>query len=68
MYVPECTPEGLFTRLQCEGTDECLCVNETNGDVLFPVGQAAAQGYSPQCDGRYKVEDGFRYSHNPLQT
>ncbi|XP_072031734.1 papilin-like isoform X2 [Amphiura filiformis] len=56
VYIPECTPEGVFARLQCEGADECLCVNETNGDVLFPVGQAAAQGFSLQCDEAYEPD------------
>ena len=35
VYVPDCTDEGLYAKVQCESKGRvCWCVDEDTGDVI----------------------------------
>ncbi|XP_030854406.1 papilin isoform X3 [Strongylocentrotus purpuratus] len=50
-YMPQCTPQGLFAKLQCQTERGCLCVDETTGSVLFAVDVDPNTATPRQCDG-----------------
>nr|XP_054758295.1 papilin-like [Lytechinus pictus] len=50
-YMPQCTPQGLFAKLQCQTERGCLCVNESSGSVLFAVDVDPEMATPRSCDG-----------------
>lgn len=50
-FIPRCTEEGLYQRLQCHGsTGFCFCVNETTG-ARFE--ESSTRFEEPNCDDLY---------------
>ncbi|KAG8189447.1 hypothetical protein JTE90_012519 [Oedothorax gibbosus] len=48
IYIPECTPGGLYVRAQCHRSPQyCWCVHPRTGR---PIKGTATQGYKPDCD------------------
>ena len=50
-YMPQCSPQGLFSKLQCQTERGCLCVNETTGEVIFAVDVDPQLATPRSCDG-----------------
>ncbi|XP_042896408.1 SPARC-related modular calcium-binding protein 1 isoform X2 [Parasteatoda tepidariorum] len=49
IYIPDCTPEGLYVRAQCHRSPPyCWCVHPRTGK---PIKGTATQGYKPDCEG-----------------
>ena len=51
-FKPVCTPDGLFVRVQCDGVVQCLCVNETTGDILKVLNDVPQDGDFDACNGK----------------
>ncbi|XP_073845963.1 SPARC related modular calcium binding-like protein magu isoform X2 [Musca autumnalis] len=50
-YVPDCTPDGRFQRIQCyNSTPYCWCVNEDTGKTIQGTW---VKHRRPQCDSFY---------------
>lgn len=48
MYVPECTPDGRYKRVQCyNSTGYCWCVEEDTGK---PIPGTSVKDSNPKCD------------------
>ncbi|KAK2727547.1 SPARC-related modular calcium-binding protein 2-like isoform X2 [Artemia franciscana] len=48
MYVPECSIEGKYQKVQChKGTKYCWCANETDGR---PIPNTSVHDRKPNCD------------------
>lgn len=48
LYVPECTPDGRYNRIQCyKSTGYCWCVNEDDGK---PIPGTSVKDQLPKCD------------------
>ncbi|XP_072168856.1 papilin-like [Diadema setosum] len=50
-YMPQCTAQGLFAKLQCHTERGCLCVEQTSGQVLFVVDVDPQEATPRMCDG-----------------
>ncbi|XP_061399740.1 SPARC-related modular calcium-binding protein 2 [Musca vetustissima] len=51
-YVPDCTPDGRYQRIQCyNSTPYCWCVNEDTGKTI----EGTFTHLRPQCDSFYAV-------------
>ena len=59
-FIPQCSEEGLFSRLQCHGsTGYCWCVDELTGEEIG--NSAAAERFvKPDCDGEWGFFSYFR--------
>ncbi|XP_022094920.1 papilin-like [Acanthaster planci] len=53
-YQPVCTPDGLFVRVQCDGVPQCLCVNETTGEVLKVLNEVPLDGDFDACNDAHQ--------------
>lgn len=48
LFLPECTPDGRFKRVQCyRSTGYCWCANEDSGK---PIPGSSIKDQTPQCD------------------
>lgn len=48
LYIPECTADGRYNKLQCyNSTGYCWCVNEDTGK---PIPGTSAKDRRPACD------------------
>lgn len=47
IYIPECTPDGRYQRIQCYKSEWCWCVNEDTGKNIPGT---STKDKRPQCD------------------
>lgn len=48
MYIPECTPDGRYQKIQCyKSTGYCWCVHEDTGK---PIPGTSVKDLHPKCD------------------
>ncbi|XP_035214941.1 SPARC-related modular calcium-binding protein 1-like isoform X3 [Stegodyphus dumicola] len=58
IYIPECTPEGLYVRAQCHRSPQyCWCVHPRTGR---PIKGTATQGIKPDCDNARRGVKNFK--------
>ncbi|XP_033628590.1 papilin-like [Asterias rubens] len=53
-FNPQCTPNGMFVRVQCDGVAQCLCVNETTGDILKVLNEVPQDGDFDACNDAHE--------------
>ena len=59
-FNPQCTPNGMFVRVQCDGVAQCLCVNETTGDILKVLNEVPQDGDFDACNGKSLQRPSFQ--------
>uniref|UniRef100_A0A1A9W9X7 Thyroglobulin type-1 domain-containing protein n=1 Tax=Glossina brevipalpis TaxID=37001 RepID=A0A1A9W9X7_9MUSC len=66
IYVPECTPDGRYQRVQCyRSTPYCWCVNEETGKNIPGT---SVKDRRPQCDTIYTISRPMKGCPEPRKT
>uniref|UniRef100_A0A1A9VDD3 Thyroglobulin type-1 domain-containing protein n=1 Tax=Glossina austeni TaxID=7395 RepID=A0A1A9VDD3_GLOAU len=66
IYVPECTPDGRYQRVQCyRSTPYCWCVNEETGKNIPGT---SVKDRRPQCDAIYTITRPMKGCPEPRKT
>uniref|UniRef100_A0A1B0F9H8 Uncharacterized protein n=1 Tax=Glossina morsitans morsitans TaxID=37546 RepID=A0A1B0F9H8_GLOMM len=66
IYVPECTPDGRYQRIQCyRSTPYCWCVNEETGKNIPGT---SVKDRRPQCDAIYTITRPMKGCPEPRKT
>ncbi|XP_037951153.1 probable serine/threonine-protein kinase fhkE [Teleopsis dalmanni] len=66
LYVPECTPDGRYQRVQCyRSTPYCWCVHEDTGKNIPGT---SIKHMRPQCDLIYTVSRPMKGCPEPKKT
>ncbi|XP_054737238.1 uncharacterized protein LOC129243869 isoform X1 [Anastrepha obliqua] len=65
-YVPECTPDGRYQRVQCyRSTPYCWCVHEDTGKNIPGT---SVKDKRPQCDAIYAAPRSMKGCPEPRKT
>ncbi|KAL9875147.1 SPARC-related modular calcium-binding protein 2 isoform X4 [Glossina fuscipes] len=66
IYVPECTSDGRYQRVQCyRSTPYCWCVNEETGKNIPGT---SVKDRRPQCDAVYTITRPMKGCPEPRKT
>ncbi|XP_055859265.1 SPARC-related modular calcium-binding protein 2 isoform X3 [Episyrphus balteatus] len=66
LYVPECTPDGRYQRVQCyRSTGYCWCVHEDTGKNIPGT---SLKDKRPQCDSIYPTSRPMKGCPEPRKT